>query len=88
MIKTCIIKNDSHHFSIYNTQVTAIFDKDKKQNNKGHQKGHLISKFEEIPVFFYITCPDLTELWLTWREMENLNFETFIRIFGEIIEDY
>ena len=24
----------------------------------------------------------------TWREMENLNFETFIRIFGEIIEDF
>ena len=31
---------------------------------------------------------DLTELRLTWRKMENLNFETFIRIFGEIIEDF
>ena len=31
---------------------------------------------------------DLTQLRRTWREMENLNFETFIRIFGEIIEDF
>ena len=31
---------------------------------------------------------DLIELRLTWREMENLNFERYIRIFGDIIEDF
>ena len=30
---------------------------------------------------------DLRELRLTWREMENLIFERFIRIFGDILED-
>ena len=30
----------------------------------------------------------LVELRLTWREMENLSFGNFRRIFGEIIEDF
>ena len=31
---------------------------------------------------------DLRELRLTWKEMENLIFERFIRIFGDILEDF
>ena len=31
---------------------------------------------------------DLRELRLTWKEMENLIFERFTRIFGDILEDF
>ena len=31
---------------------------------------------------------DLIELRLTWREMENFIFVRFIRVFGEILEDF
>ena len=31
---------------------------------------------------------DLRELQLTWKEIENLIFERFIRIFGDILEDF
>ena len=29
---------------------------------------------------------DLRELRLTWKKMENLIFERFVRIFGDILE--
>ena len=31
---------------------------------------------------------DLRELRLTWKEMDNLIFERFIIIFGDIFEDF
>ena len=31
---------------------------------------------------------DLRELRLTWKEMENLIFGRFIRLFGDILEDF